>query len=101
MRKEGFVKDVTCRGIEYTEKCPRGLVPKISKSNALFWSFFRRINVSLYNGMGGFQTGHIKGLLSDYGVPEGQKPVFYDKLFIVLECINDAHRKRLKSGKRT
>jgi len=38
--------------------------------------------------MGGYSVSHIKDVLEVYGVPEDQKPIFYDNLFIVLGEIN-------------
>jgi hypothetical protein len=85
--RDGFV-DIDCEGIENVSKCPRGIMPKLSNSNALFWTFYRKISISLFNGMGGFSLAPIPDLLKVYNVPNGQHSIFYDRLFIVLGEIN-------------
>jgi len=87
MFKDGFIK-INCKGIDYVDSCPRKIVPKISASNFLFWQFFQKISPGLQNNMGGFNIAPVKELLDVYSIPEGQRAIFYDRLFIVLGVIN-------------
>ena len=82
-QKDGFFK-YECDGIEHVEKCPRGMVPKLSYDNYCFWDFFHHFLIGLVPDEGAYNLSVLKDIMDVYDISRDQRPIFYDLSLIVL-----------------
>ncbi len=93
-QRDGFRKNVKCDGIDTVDECPTKEVPKPSPENELFWQLFQRILPGLPNGMGGYNLEAIETVMNLYQVPEGQRPIIFDKCLAVITVIQEIMSKK-------
>lgn len=89
---DGF-RDQTCKGIEVVKKCPTGEVPYLVKRNRGFLFLYRRMAPFLQAGFGGFNDSAVTLAFDTYHVPEGKRPVYLDKVIVLISAIQEVREK--------
>lgn len=94
-QKDGFYNAVKCKGLEYVDECPRpdDRIPKLSEENHWFKRLFDKMLPGLIDPSGSFLFDAIGFVFDIYQVPEGQRPILFDKCLIVISAIQETRNK--------
>lgn len=76
------------------EICPTGEVFKLAPENEAFWELFQRILPGLPNGMGGLNLAAIMTVMDLYQVPQGQRPIIFDKCLVMISLLRENSDRR-------
>ena len=87
-----------CNGIETVDECKRATqkVPKLLKDNEEFVFLLYKVLPVLCDGFGGFKHDAIEYLMDMHKVPEGQRPIIFDRFLIVIDVIREVREKERK-----
>lgn len=100
-QKDGFSK-IKCSGIDFVDKCQRGIIPKLHHDNAQFWDFFHHFLIGLIPEEGAYNLSVLKDIADVYNISKGQRAIFYDLSLIVLLAIEEVRKaERQKSRQKT
>gem|GEM_PF-4349146 len=84
-----------CPGIALVDRCPgskNGVVPKLSRANYKFVSFFfKEILPWLPNGMGGFRIEAVKTVMDTYMIPKDKQPEILKKCTIMIDAYKEIY----------
>ena len=69
-------------------------MPELAPANQGFWQLFQRMLPGLPNGMGGYNLEAITTVMELYQVPEGQRPIIFDKCLAVITVIQEIASKK-------
>jgi len=85
---------VGCPGIDFVERCPRGLVPKLDPGNEGFLELFLRLLPGLFDGYGAARYEAIDYIMRHYGIQKPMRPIFHDKCLVMIQAVGEIREEK-------
>jgi len=93
-QKDGFYKEVDCKGIDYVEECPRPTdkVHKFPEECRRFRFLFNRMVPGLFRSDGNFDFGAIDSVFDAWKVSAGQRTILHDQVLAIIGVIQESRQ---------